>query len=234
MLVRANGLRKRYRMGANTVEALRGVDLEVAEGEFVAIMGPSGSGKSTLLHLLGCLDRPTEGRYWLDDRAVESLSDTELSKLRNNKIGFVFQAFNLILQHNVLENVELPLVYGGVEKRTRRERALDILGRVGLAEKLYHRPTELSGGEAQRVAIARALAVEPLLLLADEPTGNLDSKTGAGILSLFMDLNQRGTAVVVTTHNAAVAGEAGRIIGMSDGRIVEDSKATLVTAGDPS
>jgi putative ABC transport system ATP-binding protein len=224
VLIECRGLRKTYHIGASEVQALRGIDLDIADGEFVAVIGPSGSGKSTLLQLLGCLDRPSEGRYRLKDRAVESLNDTELSDLRNHSIGFVFQAFNLILQHNVLENVELPLVYAGVDKRARRERCVEILRQVGLAEKAEHRPTELSGGEAQRVAIARALSVEPLLLLADEPTGNLDTKTGDDILELFIDLNRRGATIVMTTHNMAVAERTHRIIGMQDGRIVADSK----------
>ncbi len=211
-------------MGPTEVHALRGVGVGVDHGEFVAIMGASGSGKSTLLHLLGCLDRPSEGWYRLDGMAVESLSDTELSRLRNERIGFVFQAFNLIPQHNVLENVELPLIYGGVGRRVRRERSLEILRQVGLGDKIRHRPTELSGGEVQRVAIARALAVEPPLLLADEPTGNLDSQTGEGIMKLFTDLNQRGTTILVVTHNREVASHTKRVIEMRDGRIVGDSR----------
>jgi putative ABC transport system ATP-binding protein len=223
MLIQAYGLRKMYRMGLADVHALRGVDLEVAHGEFVAIMGASGSGKSTLLHLLGCLDRPSEGRYWLDGRPVDSLSDTELSRLRNERIGFVFQAFNLIPQHSVLENVELPLIYGGVARRIRRERSLEIIRQVGLGDKIRHKPTELSGGENQRVAIARALAIEPLLLLADEPTGNLDSRTGEEIMELFVDLHRRGTTLLMITHNREVAAYADRLIEMRDGRIVSDS-----------
>ncbi len=225
MLIDADDLKKTYRMGATEVHALRGIGLDVAHGEFVALMGPSGSGKSTLLHLLGCLDRPSDGRYRLDGMAVESLSDAELSRLRNKRIGFIFQAFNLIHQHNVLENVELPLIYGGVEKRIRREKSLEILHQVGLGDKVQHRPTELSGGEAQRVAIARALAIEPLLLLADEPTGNLDSHTGQGIMNVFVGLNRRGTTVVMVTHNEAVAAYAGRKIEMRDGMIIRDTKA---------
>jgi len=211
-------------MGLAEVHALRGVDLEVAHGEFVASMGASGSGKSTLLHLLGCLDRPSEGRYWLDGRPVDSLNDTELSRLRNERIGFVFQAFNLIPQHSVLENVELPLIYGGVGRRIRRERSQEIIRQVGLGEKIRHKPTELSGGENQRVAIARALAIDPLLLLADEPTGNLDSQTGEGIMELFVDLHRRGTTLLMITHNREVAAYADRLIEMRDGTIVSDSK----------
>ena len=233
MLIRTENLQKTYQMGATEVHALRGVGFEVAHGEFVALMGSSGSGKSTLLHLLGCLDRPSEGWYRLDGVPVESLSDVELSRLRNKRIGFIFQAFNLISQHNVLANVELPLVYGGVAKRSRRERSLEILHEVGLGDKVHHRPTELSGGEAQRVAIARALAVEPILLLADEPTGNLDSHTGEGIMKLFVDLNRRGTTVVMVTHNEAVAAYAGRMVEMRDGQIVGDSPTLTRTGAAP-
>jgi len=233
MLIRAHDLRKTYRLGPTEVHALRGVDLEVAQREFVAIMGASGSGKSTLLHLLGCLDRPSAGAYRLDGTAVESLSDAELSRLRNQRIGFVFQAFNLILQHNVLENVELPLIYGGIGRTIRHKRSLEILQQVGLGKKIHHRPTELSGGEVQRVAVARALAVEPLLLLADEPTGNLDTQTGEGIMKLFADLNYRGTTILMVTHNRDVAAYADRLIEMRDGRIVSDSRspASVVASG---
>jgi len=225
MLIRTDDLTKIYRMGPMEVRALRGVNLEVAHKEFVAIMGPSGSGKSTLLHLLGGLDRPTAGKYLLDGMEVESLRDSDLSRLRAKRIGFVFQAFNLIPQHNVLENIELPLIYGGVERRIRHESSLEILHQVGLGDKLYHRPTELSGGEAQRAAIARALVIRPILLLADEPTGNLDSTTGEGIMKLFADLNRQGTTILVVTHNPVVAGYADRIIEMRDGEIVTDTKA---------
>jgi len=224
MLIQTYDLRKTYEMGSAEVHALRGVSLEVAHGAFVAIMGPSGSGKSTLLHLLGCLDRPSEGWYHLDGMTIESLHDAELSRLRNKRIGFVFQGFNLIPQHNVLENVELPLIYGGMERMGRRESSLAILHQVGLGEKILHKPTELSGGEAQRVAIARALVIRPLLLLADEPTGNLDSRTGEGIMKLFAELNRAGTTILMVTHNRDVAAHSARIIEMRDGGIIGDSR----------
>lgn len=230
MLIQARGLTKTYRMGATEVHALRGVDLEVADGEFLAIMGRSGSGKSTLLHVLGCLDRPSSGSYRLDGRAVESLSDIELSRVRGGKIGFVFQAYNLILQHTVLENVEMPLIYSGIEKKIRLERSVETLRQVGLEVKVSHRPTELSGGEVQRAAIARALAVKPALVLADEPTGNLDSQTSEGILKLFEELHKNGTTVLLITHSRDIATYARRIIQMKDGRIVSDSKEDLVRA----
>ena len=231
MLIKARQLQKTYFMGETEVHALQDVALDVTHGEFSAIMGPSGSGKSTLLHLLGCLDQPTHGWYRLDGIAVESLNDTELSRLRNQKIGFVFQAFNLILQHNVLENVELPLIYRGVGKIARRERSLRILEQVGLHRKIHHRPTELSGGEAQRVAVARALVIEPLILFADEPTGNLDSQTGVEIMKLFTDLNRRGTTIVLVTHSREVASYASRLIEMRDGRIVRDLRCASEFSG---
>ena len=228
MLIHAEGLAKTYRMGATDVHALRGVGLDVERGAFVALMGASGSGKSTLLHLLGCLDRPSEGSYRLDGLAVEALNDWDLSRLRNKRLGFIFQAFNLIPQHTVLENVELPLIYGDVPRDVRRERSFEILKQVGLGTKVNHRPMELSGGEAQRVAIARALVIDPVILFADEPTGNLDTETGTSIMKLFVDLNRRGTTVVMVTHTPSVAAFAGRTIEMRDGRIIRDSAAPAV------
>jgi putative ABC transport system ATP-binding protein len=227
MLIQIRDLRKTYHMGSTDVYALRGVNLEVDYGEFVAIMGASGSGKSTMLHLLGCLDRPTSGTYRLAGREVASLSDAELSRVRNRQIGFVFQAFNLIAQHSVLENVELPLIYKGVGRGSRREKSLELLRQVGLAKKIWHRPRELSGGEMQRVAIARALAIEPPLLLADEPTGNLDSRTGEEIMKLFIDLYQRGTTILLVTHSREIADYTNRVIEMKDGQIIADSRSTV-------
>jgi putative ABC transport system ATP-binding protein len=223
MLIRVDRLRKTYLMGSVEVHALRGVDLEVAQGEFLAIMGASGSGKSTLLHLLGCLDQPTDGAYQLGGTAVESLDDTDLSRLRNERIGFVFQSFNLIPQHNVLENVELPLIYKGVAKEKRRERSLALLQRVGLGSKIHHTPLELSGGEVQRVAIARALSVEPLIVLADEPTGNLDTRNGEEIMRIFEELHAAGTTILMVTHNDEVAAYADRVIELRDGLIFRDT-----------
>lgn len=229
-IIEVSGLTKVYRMGSSEVHALRGVDFQVDEGEFLAIIGASGSGKSTLLHLLGCLDQPTEGHYRLDGLAVESLNDKELSQLRNKKIGFIFQAYNLIPQHNILENVELPLIYGGVDRKTRQEKSVRILHQVGLGALISHRPTEISGGQAQRVAIARALAIDPLILIADEPTGNLDSETGEEIMKLFIELNRRGTTIILVTHSRDVANQAKRVIEMRDGLIRSDTMNHVPTA----
>jgi putative ABC transport system ATP-binding protein len=223
LLVDALGLRRVYPMGASECVALHGVDLQIAPGEFVAIMGPSGSGKSTLMHLLGCLDRPTSGRYRLDGVEVHELDDRSRSRLRNRKVGFVFQSFNLIPELDVQENVELPLVYAGVPAAARAERAAALLDAVGLALRCRHRPHELSGGELQRAAIARALVHEPPLLLADEPTGNLDTETGAGILRLFASLHERGTTIVLVTHDPEVARGAQRVVLVRDGRIAADA-----------
>ena len=226
MLIEAGELRMVFQVGTTPVHALLDVAITVDHGEFVVITGASGSGKSTLLNVLGCLERPTSGWYRLDGRPVDALDDDELSGFRNQKIGFVFQTFNLISQYNVVENVELPLIYRGVKKEERRIKSLEILQQVGLGDKKYHRPAELSGGEAQRVAIARALAVEPALLLADEPTGNLDSQTGMGIMELFSGLNRQGTTLILVTHSQEVAGYGRRLIEMRDGRIIHDSART--------
>ncbi len=229
VLVDLQGVSRVYPMGATECVALHGVDIGIESGEFVSIMGPSGSGKSTLMHLIGCLDRPTAGSYRLDGIEVRSLDDRARSRLRNRKVGFVFQSFNLIPEYDVLENVELPLVYGGVVRQERRARAEALLEAVGLTARRQHRPNELSGGERQRVAVARALVHEPQLLLADEPTGNLDSRTGQEIMKLFHELHARGTTVIIVTHDANVARWSQRTIEVRDGRIAGDSK----TAGDP-
>jgi len=214
-------LTKSYRMGADlVVEALRGVTLRIEEGDYLAIMGASGSGKSTLLNLLGCLDRPTSGRYLLGGEDVSQLSDGELSEVRGRRIGFVFQSFNLIPQLSALDNIEVPLFYQGMHRRDRRRRATALAEQVGLGPRARHKPMELSGGEQQRVAIARALANDPLIILADEPTGNLDSKTGLDILTIFDDLAARGRTLIVVTHDEHVGGRTHRIVRLADGRVV--------------
>jgi putative ABC transport system ATP-binding protein len=218
-VIETQGLARTYHLGSTEVRALRGVDVRVAPGEFVALMGPSGSGKSTLMHLLGCLDTPTAGNYRLEGRDVSGLSHDERAQLRNNRIGFVFQTFNLLPLLSALDNVALPLLYQGRMPNV-KGRASTALEQVGLADRVGHRPTELSGGERQRVAIARALVAEPALLLADEPTGNLDSKTGEEILRLLEDLHASRRTILLVTHDAGVAAHAGRIVQMQDGRIV--------------
>lgn len=221
-IIRTEKLTKLYQMGPVQVHALRGVSMTVATGEFVALMGASGSGKSTLMHLLGCLDRPTAGRYWLEGRDVSKLSADERAQVRNARIGFVFQTFNLLPRLSALDNVALPLLYrrAGVNAHAAAASALE---RVGLADRMRHRPTELSGGQRQRVAIARALATDPAILLADEPTGNLDSETGAEILTLLVQLSRDGRTIILVTHDAQVAANAGRVLRMKDGAIVTGS-----------
>jgi putative ABC transport system ATP-binding protein len=220
-LIHAEALEKTYRLGQVDVQALRGVDVQIGVGEFVAITGPSGSGKSTLMHILGCLDSPTAGSYRLDGEDVGTLSGKRLAQVRNRKVGFVFQTFNLMPRLTVEENVALPLKYrGGVPRGERRRRALALLERLGLAPRVGHRPDELSGGERQRVAIARALIGEPAILMADEPTGNLDSKAGAEVLKTFDELHGAGHTIVLVTHDPGVAARAQRVIQMSDGRVV--------------
>src|SRR5215210_5174049 len=215
-------LQREYDMGGEIVRALRGVDVTIRKNEFVAVMGPSGSGKSTLMNLIGCLDSPTAGEYWLNGHRVSELEDDELARIRNKEIGFVFQTFNLLPRATSLHNVELPLVYAGVGAKDRREQATDALTRVGLKDRMNHRPNELSGGQRQRVAIARALVNQPAILLADEPTGNLDSRTSDEILALFEDLHKAGQTIIMVTHEADVARHARRIIRMRDGRIMSD------------
>jgi len=217
-------VKKVYDMGAEKVHALNGVDLEIQRGEYVAIMGPSGSGKSTLMNLLGCLDTPSSGSYVLNGTAVEGLSDHELAAIRNKEIGFVFQTFNLLARTDALQNVELPLVYSGMPRRERRERAAKALDRVGLADRASHQPNELSGGQRQRVAIARALVNEPSILLADEPTGNLDSATSEEIMRLFAALHEQGNTVILVTHEQDIAAHAERKILLRDGKVVADER----------
>jgi putative ABC transport system ATP-binding protein len=211
-------------MGAETVHALRDVSLEIQRGEYVAIMGPSGSGKSTLMNLLGCLDTPTSGSYELNGAHVSEMDDNALAEIRNREIGFVFQTFNLLPRSDALRNVELPLIYAGVSADKRRQIALETLSSVGLGDRIHHKPNEMSGGQRQRVAVARALANKPSILLADEPTGNLDSKTGAEILALFDELSKKGHTIIVVTHEETVARHAGRIIRLLDGLIASDEK----------
>ncbi|MBQ0123885.1 MAG: ABC transporter ATP-binding protein [Bacteroidales bacterium] len=218
-VIRIEGVSKHYLVGGNQVKALDGVNLTISRGEFVAIMGPSGSGKSTMMNILGCLDTPTEGRYWLNGTDVSNMDDDALSDVRGREIGFVFQSFNLLPRYDALENVSLPLLYAGVPREERLRRAGEALIRVGLGERLHHKPNELSGGQRQRVAIARALINNPSIILADEPTGNLDTKTSDDIMSLFAQINSAGNTVVLVTHEEDVAECAGRIVRLRDGRI---------------
>jgi putative ABC transport system ATP-binding protein len=218
-LIEMRELTRVYQLGPQEIYALRGVDLVIETGEYVAIMGPSGSGKSTIMNIIGCLDRPTSGRYLLDGIPVESMEDDELAAIRNKKIGFVFQTFNLLARTTALQNVELPLVYAKIPRAERREMAEEALAAVGLHDRMHHQPNELSGGQRQRVAIARALVNKPSLLLADEPTGNLDSQTGREILDLFRELHSRGNSIIMVTHEDDVAQEAKRVIHIRDGKV---------------
>ncbi|MBI5400298.1 ABC transporter ATP-binding protein [Candidatus Saganbacteria bacterium] len=209
-------------MGKVEVNALRGINLLVARGEFLSIMGPSGCGKSTLMHILGCLDRPTSGHVHLDEVDVDELDDNSLAEIRNKKVGFVFQTFNLLPKLNAIENVELPLIYAGIGFDNRRKKAAELLKVVGLKERMFHKPSELSGGQSQRVAIARALANDPSIILADEPTGNLDSKSGDEIINLFQELNKRGITLIIVTHDQEIADHSKRIVRLRDGLVVSD------------
>jgi putative ABC transport system ATP-binding protein len=224
LAIKTENLWKTYQMGAEQGHALRGVDIEIRRGEYVAIMGPSGSGKSTLMNLIGCLDTPSSGKYWLAGRLVSELDDDELAYIRNKEIGFVFQTFNLLPRASALHNVELPLIYNGTPAEERMERAKGALQTVDLAERMYHKPNELSGGQRQRVAIARALVNRPSILLADEPTGNLDSKTGDEIMGVFENLHQQGNTIILVTHEPDIAEHAWRVIHIRDGKVESDKK----------
>ena len=223
-LIRLVNLARLYPMGAEIVHALRDVSLEIQRGEYVAIMGPSGSGKSTLMNLIGCLDTPSSGRYELNGTDVSQMDDNQLAEVRNREIGFIFQTFNLLPRSNALRNVELPLIYAGVDADTRRQMALAALASVGLSDRVHHKPNELSGGQRQRVAIARALVNTPSILLADEPTGNLDSKTGVEIMALFEELARKGHTIIVVTHEEDIARHARRILRIRDGLIASDER----------
>jgi putative ABC transport system ATP-binding protein len=224
IVIRTENLVKTYEMGAEQVHALQGIDVEISKGEYVAIMGPSGSGKSTLMNLIGCLDSPTSGRYWLAGRLVSELDDDELAYIRNKEIGFVFQTFNLLPRATALHNVELPLIYNGTPAEERVEKAKLALQRVDLTPRMNHKPNELSGGQRQRVAIARALVNDPSIVLADEPTGNLDSKTGEEIMGLFANLHRQGNTIILVTHEMDIAQHAHRVIYIRDGKIASDEK----------
>ncbi|WJQ82503.1 ABC transporter ATP-binding protein [Brevibacillus brevis] len=233
-MLHVEGLTKAYKTGDTVLPILKGVSLLVEQGEFVAIMGPSGSGKSTFMNMLGCLDRPDSGSYMLDGIEVSSLKDTELAVVRNQKIGFVFQSFNLLARSSSLHNVELPMLYANVSRSERRKRATEALKRVGLAERMDHKPTQLSGGQKQRVAIARALVNKPAILLADEPTGNLDSRSGVEIMAMFQELHAQGVTIILVTHELDIAQHAERIVTFKDGVIIRDEKVTERIFSKPS
>jgi len=221
-MIEVRNIRKAYKIGAVSLEVLNGISLDVQEKEFLSIMGPSGSGKSTLMNILGCLDRPTSGKYKLEGIEMTERSDEDLAEIRNKRIGFVFQTFNLLPRFSAFKNVELPLVYSGIDMKERKEKSLAMLEVVGLEARALHRPSELSGGEQQRVAIARALVNDPVIILADEPTGNLDSKTGAEVISIFEKLNDAGKTVILVTHDSHIAHKAKRIIYLKDGLVVKE------------
>jgi len=223
-VIKLIGVEKTYQMGYDSVHALRGIDLEINKNEYISIMGPSGSGKSTLLNIFGCLDVPTEGSYFFEEENVREKNDDQLAEIRNKKIGFVFQTFNLLPRVNLLNNVELPLVYGGVLGSQRRKGALEALEKVGLGERFHHKPNEISGGERQRVAIARAIVNNPSIILADEPTGNLDSKTGEEIMKVLNNLHSMGNTIILVTHEEYIAEHSKRIVRFRDGKIESDEK----------
>jgi putative ABC transport system ATP-binding protein len=222
-LISIRDLKKEYVMGDTIVRALNGVSLDIQKNEYVAIMGPSGSGKSTMMNILGCLDTPSAGEYYLNKHRVSELSDDQLAEVRNKEIGFVFQTFNLLPRSNILSNVELPLIYAGLKSSVRKEMALDSLNKVGLGDRVHHKPNELSGGQRQRVAIARALVNNPSIILADEPTGNLDTKTGNEIMRIFEDLYKQGNTIIVVTHEEDIAEHARRIVRLRDGKLESDT-----------
>ena len=228
-VIRFQDVQRRYQMGTTFVDALAGIDMLVQRNEYLAIMGASGSGKSTLMNIIGCLETATGGEYWLNGQCVSDMSDRELARARNREIGFVFQTFNLLARHTALANVEVPLVYAGVKRKERIERARHALETVGLADRMLHRPSEMSGGQRQRVAIARALVTAPSILLADEPTGNLDSTTSVEIMALFDELQAAGNTLIVVTHEQDIANHAERIVWLSDGKVISDSQAGVST-----
>ena len=223
-MIKTRNLRRSYLTGTQSVDAIKGIDLDISRGEFISIMGPSGSGKTTLMNIIGCLDSPSSGEYYLNDKLVSELSDNELATIRNNEIGFVFQSFHLLARNSALDNIMLPLNYAGKDKVSALERSQEVLKQVGLSDRASHTPAELSGGQQQRVAIARALVNSPSIIFADEPTGNLDSKTGAEVMSLFKDLNANGQTIILITHEESIANQSNRIITIMDGLIKSDVK----------
>ena len=223
-MIKTRNLRRSYLTGTQSVDAIKGIDLDISKGEFISIMGPSGSGKTTLMNIIGCLDSPSSGEYYLNDKLVSELSDNDLATIRNNEIGFVFQSFHLLARNSALDNIMLPLKYAGKDKVSALERSQEVLKQVGLSDRASHTPAELSGGQQQRVAIARALVNSPSIIFADEPTGNLDSKTGAEVMSLFKDLNANGQTIILITHEESIAKQSNRIITIMDGLIKSDVK----------
>ena len=229
LVIKIRNITRDFPLGSETVKVLKGIDLDIERGEYVALMGPSGSGKSTLMNLLGCLDTPTSGSYELNGKDVSSMSDDELAEIRNKEIGFVFQTFNLLPRTTALENVALPMIYAGASKAARTERAKEVLSNVGLADRMDHKPNQLSGGQRQRVAVGRALVNRPSIILADEPTGNLDSKTSVEIMNLFNEIHKAGNTVILVTHEEDIADNAHRIISLRDGKVESDTRKEVIT-----